>query len=208
MRTFAFGLVALTAWVSLASGQTPPKEPSKDGKEAELSQRVAALEQQVAKLQEERKELVDIANNQSKMLRDIAASRTSPDGNKYFVPNIQAISADPASRQALVDTVAQGMSRPTGRLVIRNDMNAGQSLVVNGTQTINVAPHMQAVVTVPSGTATTELIGSGEGSRSWAIGAPNYSQEVIVAPAMNRVSIVASQWHFDSLTGGYWRTVP
>ena len=152
--------------------------------EADLSNRVAELEKQVARLQREKEALTDIAANHSKMLGDIASDRETPGGGKHFVPNVQAIRDDHDARRALVDTVVHDMVRNSGELRIRNDMSTGQSLVVNGTTTVYVPAHAVQVVTVPSGTATTEL--AGETTKSWMIGAPNYSQEVIIAPAARK----------------------
>ncbi len=141
------------------------------------------------------------------MLRDIATGRATPEGGQRFVPNVQAIRDDRDSRRELVDTVVQGITRSTGELRIRNDMSAGQSLVINGVDTYYVAPHSSRTVTVPSGTATTEL--AGEGTKSWMIGAPNYFQDIIIAPAVRSTVVSAgSPWQYDPLTGGWWRTLP
>ena len=69
------------------------------------------------------------------MLRDVVSDRLTPEGGKYFVPNVQAIRDDSDARRELVDTVVQGMTRSTGELRIRNDMGTGQSLVINGVDT-------------------------------------------------------------------------
>ena len=66
------------------------------------------------------------------MLPEIATGRTTPEGGQCFVPNVQAIRDDSDSRRELVDTVVQGMTRSTGEPRIRNDMDSGQSLLVNG----------------------------------------------------------------------------
>jgi hypothetical protein len=196
--------------------------PESSTREAELARRVADLEKQVAELQQINKELINTAGNQSvtlgqiyrahqelvntvdnhsKMLGQIAAGRKSPDGKEYYVPSVSAISDDPKSRDALMDTISHDLARSSGTLEIHNDMNSGQSLVINGGSTVYVPAHSKRNVTVPSGTAMTQLVGSGEGTLSWAIGAPNYHQVVIVAPAP------ADDWHYDPLTGSWWRTV-
>jgi hypothetical protein len=225
-RVLSLSLVALFAFSALsARGQNPaPKAPvpstaagdmagtpatagaASPNSEAALANRVAALEKQVADLQRSNKELVNICENQSRMLRDIATGRATPDGGQRFVPNVQAIRDDRDSRRELVDTVVQGITRSTGELRIRNDMSTSQSLVVNGVDTVYVPAHTTRIVSVPSGTATTEL--AGEGTKSWMIGAPNYSQEVIIAPAV-RTNLVtaASPWQYDPLTGVWSRTL-
>lgn len=164
---------------------------------------VADLKMQIARLQQEKEELTNIANDHSKMLRDIVTTRATPEGGQRFVPNVQAIRADRDSRRELVDTVAEGLTRSSGTLRIRNDMSTVQSLVINGVTTIFVPPHEGLIVPVPSGTATTEL--AGEGTKSWMVGAPTYNQDVVIAPAVR--STVGS-WVYDPATGGWFRTLP
>ncbi len=219
-RVFSMSVVALFALSAvLARGQDavpkPPLVPGTSGAlstaptsaaalatspDAELARRVADLERQVAELKQSRDELVNIATNHSKMLHDVVADRLTPEGGKYFVPNVRAIRDDRDARRELVDTVVEGMARSAGELQIRNDMGTGQSLVINGVDSVYVPAHSRRTITVPSGTATTEL--AGEGVKSWMIGAPNYSQEVIIAPAAR-----SSSWQYDPLTGGWWRTL-
>jgi polyhydroxyalkanoate synthesis regulator phasin len=190
-----------------AAVPAPPNAPSATGgmsgsaaaampnPDTDLAGRVAALEKQVADLQQFRKEQINITNNHSTMLRDIATGRSTPDGGQRFVPNVQAIRDDNDSRRELVDTVVQGITRNTGELRIRNDMNTGQSLVINGVDTIYVQPHATRTVTVPSGTATTEL--AGEGMKSWMLGAPNYFQDIVIAPAVQtNAANVGGPWQY------------
>jgi len=170
----------------------------KPNPDADLVREVAKLKRQVADLEAAQKEQTDLANDHSKMLRDIAMGRTTPDGGRRFVPNVQAISDDSDARRLLVNTVVHDMTRTTGELRIRNDMSSGQSLLVNGVNTVYVPAYSRMIVPVPSGTATTEL--AGEATKSWMIGAPNYFQEVIIAPA--------NPWHYDPVTGVWSRTLP
>jgi len=181
---------------------TPPDaapSPSNAGHEGELSRRVAELEKQVADLQQSHKELVNIANDQSVKLREIAMERTGADGEKHYVPNVQAIRDDRDSRKELVDTVVQGFVKSTGELKIHNEMGVGQTLVVNGVLTVFVPANAVQAVNVPAGTATTEL--AGEGVKSWAVGAPNYSQDIVIAPARR------SAWQ-DPATGVVYQGAP
>lgn len=171
--------------------------------ETDLAKRVAALEKEVAELKQYKKAQVDINANNSEMLHQIATFHPTPEGGQRLVPNVQAIRDDHDARHALVDTVVQDMTRKTGELRIRNEMNTGQSLVVNGVDTIYVPAHSDRIVTVPSGTATTEL--AGEGTKSWMIGVPNYSQEIIIAPAVR--STVVNPWQYDAVTGVWWRNL-
>ena len=40
------------------------------------------------------------------------------------------------------------------------------------------------------------------------IGAPNYFQDVIIAPAVQTTRVAAaSSWQYDPLTGVWWRTL-
>jgi hypothetical protein len=223
-RVLSSSIVALFALSAIsARGQdavpkmpAPPAAPSTaapstvgavaSSPEADLAGRVRALEKQVAELKERNSALIEIVNNHSTMLHDVVADRQTPSGSKYYVPNVQAIRDDNDARRVLVDTVVKDLTRSTGELRIRNDMSTGQSLVINGVDSIYVAPHSTRTVTVASGTATTQL--AGEGTKSWMIGAPNYSQEVIIAPAVQTtLATVASPWQYDPLTGVWWRTM-
>jgi hypothetical protein len=207
-----FALSAISARAEETVSKAPAPPPASAGSaastnsDAELAHRVAALEKQVAELQQSKKELLDIVANHSTMLRDVVSDRQTPGGAKYFVPNIQAIRDDRDARRELVDTVVQGITRNSGELRVRNDMSTAQSLVINGVDTVYVAPRSERTITVPSGTATTEL--AGEGIKSWMIGAPNYFQEIIIAPAVRTAVVNAgSPWQYDPATGGWWRTL-
>ena len=217
---FFVGFFTLTAVAALAeeAAQKVPEPPasalskaapavpsSAANTEADLAARVALLERQVAELQRFRKEQIDITDNQSKMLRDIVTARPGPEGSQRYVPNVQAIRDDSDSRHELVDTVVQGITRTTGELRIHNDMSTGQSLLINGVDTIYIAPRSVRTITIPAGTATTKL--GDESTRSWMIGAPAYVQDVIIAPAVRSSVASAGQWNYDPVTGGWWRTV-
>ena len=144
MLLFAFSAIA-------ARGQEMPKIPAPPAApsaaaaavhpEADLAGRVADLEKQVADLKEKNTELIRIANNNSTMLRDVVTARPTPEGGQRYVPNVQAIRDDNDARRVLVDTVVQGMTRTTGELRIHNDMASGQSLVINGVDTIYIPAH-------------------------------------------------------------------
>ena len=123
------------------------------------------------------------------------------------MPNVQAISADPDSRRELVDTVVKDITRTTGELRIRNDMDSGQSLVINGVESIYLPAHSARTVKVASGTATTEL--AGEGTKSWMVGAPNYVQDIVIAPAVRKTPVSDDRpWQYDPFTGIFWRPLP
>ncbi|MGO9110536.1 MAG: hypothetical protein ACLP9L_15040 [Thermoguttaceae bacterium] len=208
-----FALSAIPAWGEDAVSKIPAPPVAPAGAaapasttEADLVHRVAALEKQVAELKQSRDELLNIVANHSTMLHDVVADRQTPGGSKYFVPNVHAIRDDREARRELVDTVVQGMTRSTGELRIRNDMGTGQSLVINGVDSVYLPAHSERTVTVASGTATTEL--AGEGTKSWMIGAPNYFQDIVIAPAVrSTVASGGSPWQYDPITGGWWRTL-
>ncbi len=149
--------------------------------DANLASRIADLEKQVAKLQQEKAELTNIANDHSKMLRDIATGRPTADGGRRFVPNVHAIRDDLDSRRELVDTVANDMTSGRSALRIRNDTSTGQSIRVNGMGWILVPAHWTATLDVPSGNATTEI--PQEAPKTWFIMA-NRTQDVVIAPAI------------------------
>ena len=178
------------------------------GGEGELARRVATLESQVAELRRLNQALVDIVENHSVMLGQITADRTAANGGRYYVPNVNAISSDPKSRRALVDTVVKDITRSTGTLEIRNDMDSGQSLLINGSATVYVDGHSLKSVTVPCGTAITELVGASEGPRNWAIAAPTYFQSIIIAPNRGSSPAAARDQHLDPQSMDSWRASP
>jgi len=178
------------------------------GGEGELARRVATLESQVAELRRLNQALVDIVENHSVMLGQITADRTAANGGRYYVPNVNAISSDPKSRRALVDTVVKDITRSTGTLEIRNDMDSGQSLLINGSATVYVDGHSLKSVTVPCGTAITELVGASEGPRNWAIAAPTYFQSIIIAPNRGSSPAAARDRHLDPQSMDSWRASP
>jgi len=194
------------ATVNTTGGTTSGTVTAKPDQDPDLVREIARLKRQVADLEAARKEQTDLNTDHSKMLRDIAMGRATPEGGQHFVPNVQAISDDSDARRVLVNTVVHDMTRNAGELRIRNDMIMGQSLVVNGVDSVYIPPRSVRIVTVPSGTATTEL--AGEGTKSWMIGAPNYSQEVIIAPAIRtNMASAGSPWQYNPATGVWWRTL-
>jgi hypothetical protein len=173
----------------------------------------------VSKLQQQEKELVNIAEDRSRMLRDakltekelIAAVTNSTrilgdiakDSGGKYVPNVQAIQQDRDSRQDLVEMVMHDSTRSSGKIVIRNDMSTAQWIRVNG-RNWGVAGNGGTVrIEVPSGTAITEY--AGEGPKSWFIGLPNYTQDIIIAPAVryteNSAVTQYGPWRQDPMTG-------
>ena len=90
----------------------------------------------------------------------------------------------------------------SGKLLIRNDMATPQDVVINGGPLVRVDTHSIMNVPVPVGSITTQI--RGEAALTWSIGAPNYSQEIIIAPASrNPLDRTPSRWLYDPLTGSY-----
>jgi hypothetical protein len=93
---------------------------------------------------------------------------------------------------------------PSGQLVVRNQMHSAQQVVVNGTDMYSVPPNTTRTVKVAVGSITTQI--RGEKPLTWFIGAPSYTQEIIIAPAtVNPLSPTLTTW-FDPATGS-WYTV-
>jgi hypothetical protein len=183
------------------------------------------LANDVAKLQSQEAELVNIAEERSKALRDVkltekeliaAVSNSTKilgdiakDSGRGYVPNVQAIQKDHDSRQELVEMVVHDSIRSSGKLVIRNDMSTAQWIRVNG-RNWGVAAHGGTLsVDVPSGTAITEY--AGEGPKSWFIGLPNYTQDIIIGPAVRNTEYSAGTqygpWRQDPMTGALTRDI-
>ncbi len=90
----------------------------------------------------------------------------------------------------------------SGTLRIRNDMATPQDVVINGGPLVRVDTHSILNVPVPVGSITTQI--RGEAALTWSIGAPNYTQEIIIAPASrNPLDTTTSRWLYDPLTGSY-----
>jgi hypothetical protein len=81
-------------------------------------------------------------------------------------------------------------------------MATPQDVVINGGQLVRVDTHAVTTVGVPVGSITTQI--RGEAALTWSIGAPNYTQEIIIAPASrNPLEPAAPRWAIDPLTGSY-----
>jgi hypothetical protein len=93
---------------------------------------------------------------------------------------------------------------PSGQLVIRNQMHSVQQVVVNGTDMYAVAPNSTRTVKVATGSITTQI--HGEKPLTWFIGAPSYTQEIVIAPAALNPLSTTTTTLYDPLTGG-WYTV-
>ncbi len=89
----------------------------------------------------------------------------------------------------------------SGELQIRNQMRSVQQVVVNGTDLYTVAPGSTRAVKVGVGSITTQI--RGEKPLTWFIGAPNYTQEIIIAPAaLNPLETTLTSW-YDPLSGSW-----
>jgi hypothetical protein len=90
----------------------------------------------------------------------------------------------------------------SGTLLIHNDMASSQDVVINGGALVRVEPRTVKQVPVPVGSITTQI--RGEAALTWSIGAPNYTQEIIIAPASrNPLDSTPPHWAFDPLAGSY-----
>jgi hypothetical protein len=88
----------------------------------------------------------------------------------------------------------------SGMLRIRNEMSTPQDVAINGASLVRVDTHAILNVPVPVGSITTQI--RGEGALTWTIGAPTYSQEIIIAPASrNPLDTTATRLVFDPVTG-------
>ena len=76
---------------------------------------------------------------------------------------------------------ADPIGQHEGKLWIRNEMDSVQHVAVNGTALYTIESRKTLPITVHVETATTQI--AGESPMSWSIGAPNYEQEIVIAPA-------------------------
>jgi hypothetical protein len=141
---------------SPSNGTAAKSSETAENHNAELAAQVARLEQRV-------KVLENAADNQESLNLQLAEWVNGHKG-------MAAMGVKPA--------VAPPSS---GTLAIRNDMLTPQDVVVNGGALHRVEPHSVLVVPVPVGSITTQI--RGEGALTWYVGAPNYHQEIIIAPA-------------------------
>jgi hypothetical protein len=143
--------------LTTASGTAGKPADAAENHNADLAAQVARLEQRV-------KVLENAADNQETLNVQLAEWVNGHKG-------VAAIGVKPS------------VAPPTsGTLRIRNDMLTPQDVVVNGGALHRVEPHSVLVVPVPVGSITTQI--HGEGAMTWYVGAPNYSQEIIIAPAV------------------------
>jgi hypothetical protein len=151
-----------------------PGEPASPSNAAAKSAEVteshnAELAAQVARLEQRIKVLENAADNQENLNVQLAEW---VNGHKYNGQGAMAAIG-----------VKPSVAPPTsGTLHIHNDMLTPQDVVINGGALHRVEPHSTLVVPVPVGSITTQI--RGEGAMTWHIGAPNYSQDIIIAPAV------------------------
>ena len=141
---------------AVAPTESSFKSPSNGNGDADLAAKVAALERRV-------KVLENAADNQETLNVQLAEWVNGRKG-------VAAIGDKPAVAPPKV-----------GTLVIRNDMPFAQDVAVNGAALYHVEPRTEAHVQVPVGSITTQI--HGEAAMTWNVGAPNYSQVIIIAPA-------------------------
>jgi hypothetical protein len=138
--------------------------PSAAAKPAEMAANTNAdVAAQLARLEQRVKVLENAADNQESLNVQLAEWVNGRRG-------VAAMGAKPA-----VDPPKSGM------LAIRNDMATSQDVVVNGGVMLRVQPRSVTNVPVPVGSITTQI--RGEAALTWFVGAPSYSQEIIIAPA-------------------------
>jgi hypothetical protein len=89
--------------------------------------------------------------------------------------------------------VKPSVAPPTsGMLLVRNEMSTAQDVVVNGGALYRIEAHAAKTVPVPVGSITTQI--RGEAALTWFVGAPTYSQEIIIAPASRNPLSTAVVW--------------
>jgi hypothetical protein len=126
--------------------------------------------------------LKSVVFEQRKQLGQIGKAVADSGGKELWVPNLrQNMQAAPEFRQDMSQAVHDSL-RQNGALRVQNRMNAGQYLTVNG-KTEYIPPLATVTFDVPVGSLTTELKGF-EAAKNWTIGPPNYTQEIVISPAL------------------------
>jgi hypothetical protein len=149
------------------SGASAKSAETAENHNSDMAAQLARLEQRV-------KVLENAADNQETLNLQLAEWVNGHKG-------MAAIGAKPA------------VAPPTsGTLSVRNDMSTAQDVLINGGALHRVEPHSVLVVPVPVGSITTQI--RGEGALTWFVGAPNYAQEIIIAPATRNPLTTAVVW--------------
>ena len=119
--------------------------------------------------------LTNQAAEQQKLLDQIMSS--DENGEVYLTLN-SIMNKSGVAREEVRKAVEQSI-RTQGTLTIVNEMSTAQDIVVNNVQQ-RVQPGATLNLTVPVGTATTQL--PGQDIVNWTIGVPNYRQSVTIKP--------------------------
>jgi hypothetical protein len=128
-------------------------------------------------------------NTQRELLAQIA--RTDSKGHEVLrLPAIMEKS--PEFRGEFAAAVRQSLpaAPPAGTIRVENNMLTGQWLRINGVDQW-IAPYSAVDIPVPTGTATTELVGY-ESPKNWFIGPPNFVQRILINPNPYAVAPVAA----------------
>lgn len=124
--------------------------------------------------------VTDTVNRQIADQRRILEAIAQPDSRGAPILRLRPIMAEsPDFRQEMSEAVNSSI-KPQGIVRVGNEMSASHTIRVNG-QNYTVGPNASIDIQVPTGTATTELVGF-ESPRNWSIGPPNYLQIIRIHP--------------------------
>lgn len=167
-----------------ATAQSAKPDPNVVIEVAELKKQNQEVAGTLAKMDKKMRALVDLQDNQEDINRRFADYIS---GNRGQTPVLGKEVAPPT----------------TGRLLIRNEMSSVQRVAVNGNTVYSVEPFETRTVTVVPGNITTQI--TGEQPLTWFIGAPKYSQEIIIAPASrNPLTPPTTTLQYDPFTGNWY----
>jgi hypothetical protein len=156
---------------------------------AKLKQEVEELKSKVDKLQPKVDTLTEIAADQDAKLGAVA-KKISENGTDTWIPDIRRAWASKEFREDMSREVRDSLQQQ-GSLQIRNKTSIDQTLLINGSQHVDIpAGETRVVRDLPCGTVSTELLGY-EAPRNWTIGPPNYEQTIDITPSSPTRVVVA-----------------
>jgi hypothetical protein len=127
--------------------------------------------------------------------RRILEAISQPDSRGTPILRLRPIMAESSDFRQEMSEAVNGSIKPQGTVRVGNEMGVSYTIRVNG-QNYTVAPNASIDVSVPTGSATTELVGY-EPPKNWAITAPGYLQMIRIHPrptapvVVQRVEIVS-----------------
>lgn len=192
-------------------GKLADNDKSQNDTLSAIGKVVTSQDESLRKLRQDMDKQLDILRSQQGELREIVEAISTRDRTSGApILDVAANMRSNDFREAMRGAVDQSMER-NGTLEIENRLPGSYTMKVNGVY-YQVPAYGTRTVSVPVGTATTELLGY-ESPKNWTIAPPTYRQRVIIGPS-ERVTyyrplerMVYSDPVEPLVYGGWWEWV-